>query len=662
MTVMKKLLVVESPTKARTIGKYLGKDYEVIATVGHLRDLPKKELAVDVENNFEPKYVVSTDKKDVVSKLLKSALSAKEVILATDPDREGEAISWHVWYLMTNGKNKIDEDKIKRVTFHEITKEAVETAMSEARAIDMDLVDAQQGRRVLDRLVGYKLSPVLWKKVRRGLSAGRVQSVAVRLIAEREKEIKAFVSENFYKVAVEAKASSDKFEAGLVRIEGENFEISRRIKLFDGNYSYTSTKFVNEGQVKEFETGLDKEYEVKSVESKEAKRHPLPPLTTSKMQQTAARRFGWSGKQTMRLAQRLYEKGLITYHRTDSFYLAPKAVGEIREYLKDSLGAEYLSPEPRVFKNHSKNAQEAHEAIRPTDPKLRELIGETDTKEEKLYALIWKRAVATQATDARVNQMKVVLTNNKAEFEATGVSVVFDGFLRVTGEKTEEVHLPHLNKGDKLGGKLKVEETKTSPPPRYNDASLVSSLEKQGIGRPSTYAPIISTIQDRQYVERDEGKFKPTSLGTATNEFLVKNFDEIMSLPFTATMEEGLDQVARGEAKWQSKVESFWKKFEPDIARAEKEAERVKVEAESLGQKCPKCVEGDLVLRVGRFGKFISCGRFPDCDYKATYKEDAGFNCPTCGNPGVVKKTKTGRKFYGCSNYPNCKWASWKKI
>ncbi|MFA6518404.1 MAG: type I DNA topoisomerase [Candidatus Shapirobacteria bacterium] len=661
---MKNLLIVESPTKARTISKYLGKDYEVVATVGHLRDLPKNKMAIDIKNNFEPEYVVDSEKKKIVDGLLSAAKRAERIILATDPDREGEAIAFHVKFLISNNQfpNKSQKTsskkQISRITFHEITKEAVEEALKGAREVDMNMVNAQQGRRVLDRLVGYSLSPVLWRKVRRGLSAGRVQSVAVRLIAEREKEIESFTKSKFFRL--KAVLGKKKFEAEMTRWKGERTEITTKIKLFDGIYSFSKSIFENKIKVEEIKEILARgKFEVTDVKMSETHRHPLPPLTTSKMQQVAARRFGWSGKQTMRIAQRLYEQGLITYHRTDAVNISEKAIEDFRRYIKERIGAEYVAEKERHFKNTSKNAQEAHEAIRPTSAFSD--VEEIDSKEKKLYELIWKRAVATQASSAVLDTTKITLKNNEGEFNSGGVVVKFPGFLKITEDKTEEQELPKLAVGETLDGEVAVEELETSPPPRYSDASLVSSLEKQGIGRPSTYAPIISTILDRQYVEREEGRFRPTGLGTAVNEFLVANFAREVDLPFTAGMEEELDEVALGKVDWRKMIGNFWEKFEKEVVLASDQADRVRVAVEKTGEKCPECKVGDLVIRLGRFGKFISCDRFPGCKYTGKLVEKAGFNCPLCGGEGVVKKTRTGRKFYGCANYPNCKWAGWKK-
>ncbi|MFA4826755.1 MAG: type I DNA topoisomerase [Candidatus Shapirobacteria bacterium] len=658
---MKKLLVVESPTKARTIGKYLGPGYKVVATVGHIRDLPKSKMGVDLKSDFEVEYVIDPEKKKIVEELLGAAKEAKEIYLATDPDREGEAIAFHAKFLISNLKFlKNKKPSILRIAFHEITKEAVEEALKSAREVDMDLVDAQQGRRVLDRVVGYSLSPVLWKKVRRGLSAGRVQSVAVRLICEREKEIEKFKKEKYYRVLATL-GKKEKFGAELIKIGEKSVYKTEKLKLFDGDYSLTTSVFKEEEEVKKFIGKLDKEMVVEKVVGREVHRVPPPAFTTSKLQQAAARRFGWSGKLTMNVAQKLYERGLITYHRTDSVYLSDKATAEFRKYIGEKYGNDYVVSKVRFYKNNSKNAQEAHEAIRPTAAQREELEA-TDVRERKLYEMIWKRAVATQAAAARIKNTTVNLTDKEALFKASGVNMLFDGYLKLTGEKFEEQTLPELKEGDKVGAnKITDEMVETNPPPRYTDASLVGSLEKQGIGRPSTYAPIISTIQNRQYVEKDEGKFKPTSLGVAANEFLVKNFEDVLSLPFTAEMEEELDQVALGKLKWKKMMANFWKGFEKEVKAAEKNGERVKVETEKLGEKCPECKEGELVIRVGRFGKFISCDRFPECKYTRQFKEMAGFKCPKCGAEGVVRRTKTGRKFFGCSAYPTCKWAGWKR-
>ena len=665
---MKNLLIVESPTKARTIGKYLGKDFNVIATIGHIRDLPKNKMAVNMKNDFEVEYEIDSKKKKVVSDLIKASREVDSILLASDPDREGEAISWHVkWLLESRDKNKNLKNKISRITFHEITKEAVEEALKKAREIDMDLVNAQQARRVLDRVVGYSLSPILWRKVRRGLSGGRVQSVAVRLICEREKERESFKEERFFSVGADF-LDKEKFSTNLVKVDGKNVNLLTKIKLFDGDYTYSKTIFRQKDDVDKFVKSLNKDFVVEKIIGKETVRSPLPAYTTSKLQQAAARKMGWSGKQTMSVAQKLYEKGLITYHRTDSVYLSQKAIDEFRKYIAKEFGSDYVSEKVRIYKNNSKNAQEAHEAIRPTNVSVKDIQG-ADSREVKLYEMIWKRALATQGASAKLENTTIDFSNhNNSEmfknsmFQSKGVRMLFDGFLRINGEKHEDQILPQLKTGEIINSKkIWSLENKTNPMPRYSDASLVSSLEKLGIGRPSTYAPIISTIIMRQYVERDGGRFRPTVLGKATNEFLVKNFNDILSLPFTAEMEKDLDEIALGKWNWKEMMKIFWKKFEKEIKLADKDGERVKVETESTGEKCPECKKGELVIRLGKFGKFVSCNQFPDCKYTKQFKEIAGFNCPTCGKEAVVKQTKNGRKFYGCSDYPNCKWAGWKK-
>ncbi len=675
-----KLLVVESPTKAKTIGKYLGGEYKVLATVGHLRDLPSSKMGVDTENDFEPTYVVDKEKQSVVNDLRAQAEGASCVLLATDPDREGEAIAWHVKELMikkdsdsevaAGAKKKkkkaenfepIDIDLIKRVTFHEITKSAIEEALKKPRQIDLDLVDAQQARRILDRLVGYQLSPILWRKVRRGLSAGRVQSVAVRLICEREVEIAKFVKRKFFRVLLKIGKGNLDFEAELVEFSNKKVEIKNKIELFDGEYTYGSTIFEEKERVEEAINSFGTEYKVEKVAEKEIGRHPLPPFTTSKLQQAAASKFGWSGKLTMSAAQKLYEKGWITYHRTDATYMSPQAVDSFRQYIGENFGKNYVPDKPRFYATKSKNAQEAHEAIRPTKV---ERLGDAlkEPREKKLYELIWKRAVSSQAASARVAKTNIHLSNQKGLFRAEGLRVVFDGYLKIYGTQIEEQVLPQLAAGDLLEkGELVVNEHETSCPPRYSDASLVASLERQGIGRPSTYAPIISTILTRQYIEKNEGRFYPTALGVAVNGFVVKYFPKIVDLPFTAGMENELDRVANGKRSWRKMMADFWLDFKPTVDKVGKESERVAVAVEQTGRKCPDCGEGDLVIRMGRFGKFIACSRFPECKHTEQIKEVVDWKCPECGSEVVIRRSKKGRKFFGCSKYPTCKWAGWKK-
>ncbi len=654
------LIVVESPTKAKTLLRFLGSGYAVLATMGHIRDLPERKLGINVNADFEPEYVVSPQKKETVDRLKKSAAKAAKVYLATDPDREGEAIAWHAASLL-----KL-KSKLSRVTFHEITKHAIEEAMSHPGEINMDLVEAQTARRTLDRLVGYKLSPLLWKKVRKGLSAGRVQSVTVRLIVEREREIEKFVPIEYWEIEVLLQKfvggdlpDAPKFLAKLAKKNGQNIEIK------------------NQTEADEIVAGLNKaDYEIFDIEKKEVKRNPYPPFTTSMLQQAAANRLGWSSKRTMQVAQGLYEEGLITYHRTDSTNLAIEAVNSCRDYIKSSFGNEYLPEEPRFYKTKSKSAQEAHEAIRPTSlasiSNIKDQISKIDG--EKLYELIWKRFVACQMNPAII-EATTVMTQATADaniyiLETKGAIEKFNGW-RVLYNKVGEVDeegekiekLPELFKGDEL----KLLEVKpwqkfTQPPPRFNEASLIKTLEELGIGRPSTYAPTISTIQDRNYVEKPNKAFLPTPLGIAVNDFLMEFFADVLDYQFTAKMEDNLDEIAEGKLKRVPVLAEFYNPFIKKLEGVDRVAGRVAVQTEATGESCPKCKEGSVVIRVGRFGRFLSCSRFPDCDWRAPYLQKVeGFKCPKCGADVVYKKTKKGKGFYGCANYPKCDFASWRK-
>lgn len=634
------LIIVESPTKAKTLGKFLGGDYEVEATMGHIKDLPKSKLGIDVEHDFKPDYQEMPGKADVIKMLRKVSKKAKKIYLATDPDREGEAISAHV-------ADIIDGVKPVRIVFHEITKEAVEEAIAAPRKIDEHLVDAQIARRVLDRLVGYKLSPLLWRKVRRGLSAGRVQSVAVRLVVDREKEIAKFKPDEYWEIYADVETQSkEKFRITLVKLEITNKK--------DADKVVTDLKSAT--------------YIVTNVKRREVSKNPYGPFTTSTMTQTAARLFGWSAKRTMRNAQGLYEEGLITYHRTDSTNIAGAAITKVRDFIQKEYGDKYLPSSPRIYKTKSKSAQEAHEAIRPTNiPSSTIEIKKTKYSGdlEKLYSLIWKRFIACQMANSVFDETTIEVSADKYILRASGQIMKFDGWRRVLPLKQIEdavIALPNVEKEDKLSLiKIDPEQKFTQPPPRYNEASIIKTLEKLGIGRPSTYAPIISTIQLRQYVEKKEGKFFPTPVGVAVTEFLMKNFPEVLDYQFTATMEATLDNVAEGKKKWESEIKTFYTPFEKKLEKVTEKSERVKIETEKLGKKCPKCKEGELVIRVGRFGKFISCSRFPECDYTEKYIQKIGLTCPECKKGDVIiKKTGKGRMFYGCSNYPECKWASWK--
>lgn len=634
------LVIVESPTKAKTLSRFLGSEYRIEASMGHVRDLPEKGggLAIDIEHDFAPNYQVLSSKKKRVAELKALVQKAKVVYLATDPDREGEAISFHVQHLLSE---KGPKKEFRRVTFHEITKTAILEALSRPGQVNMDLVNAQQARRVLDRLVGYTLSPVLWKKVRRGLSAGRVQSVAVRLIVEKEKEITSFKPEEYWEIFANLKVTGDgELKVELVRIDGKTANI---------NSGEMAGKVVAdlEGAT----------YKVLNVSNEEQKSSPQPPFTTSLLQRAGSNMFGYSAKQTMQIAQSLYERGLITYHRTDSYNLATEAVVAARSYIEKNYGAEYLPAAPRVYKTKAASAQEAHEAIRPTNL---EALPELEGRDKKLYELIRNRFLQCQMQDARYDKTTILVGAGNYELKADGKRMIFDGYMRL-GKSADDVFLPQVTSGEVLP-LIKVEPTQkfTQPPARYSEAGLIKELEKRGIGRPSTYAAIISTIQDRGYVTKEEKRFHPTAVGIAVVEFLTTNFDNVMAYEFTARMESDLDAVADGKKKWVEVVRSFWTPMNETVKKVEETGSRVKVAVETTGEKCPKCNQGEVIIRTGKFGKFLSCDRYPECGYKAQYVEYAGTHlCPTCGGRVVIKKSRKG-KFYGCEKYPECKWAAWK--
>jgi DNA topoisomerase-1 len=663
---MENLIIVESPTKAKTLGNFLGKDYEVISTMGHIRDLPEKKLGIKVDKNkkkeyeFILEYGFLTKKKEVVEKIKQFSKKAKNIFLATDPDREGEAIAWHVASIFPKAK-------FSRIVFHEITQKAIEKAVASPGKINLTLVDAQQARRVLDRLVGYKLSPLLWRKIRRGLSAGRVQSVAVRLIVDREREIEKFIPDEYWEIWTDLKKhlgglkdGVPSFAAKLVKMNGKSLKIE------------------NETQAKKALDELkDANYEVAEIEKKETEQKPVPPFATSTLQQRAVSRLGFSSKRTMRVAQSLYEKGLITYHRTDSLNLAEEAIEQIRDFIKKNYEAEFLPPKPLFYKTKSKVAQEAHEAIRPTDISRQpaSLTGE-GRDEERLYDLIWRRTLACQMVSAIWDQTKINIqaagAKNIYNLTTEGKTIKFLGwtklFEKINPEPSpdsvkEEAVLPEVETGDDLDLlKLNDQQKFTQPPARYTEATLIKALEERGIGRPSTYAPTVSTIEDRQYVEKNEGKFKPSALGITVNDFLMEYFPDVFDYQFTAKMEDEFDDIANGKLQWQKVIGEFYEPFEKKLGAVGKVAERVQVPTEAIGEKCPECKEGELVIRVGKFGKFISCSRFPECKYSAPFVQNLeGVVCPQCGDKVVVKRTRKGKQFYGCANYPKCNWASWRK-
>jgi DNA topoisomerase-1 len=677
------LVIVESPTKARKLSEYLGKDFAIEASVGHVRDLPQKKLGVDIEANFEPTYEVDPDKKKVVSKLKDLAAKADKVYLATDPDREGEAIAWHLKeILLPQLKNKKEGDFV-RATFHEITKSAVKSAIDHPGKLSLQLVDAQQARRVVDRLVGYQVSPVLWKKVRRGLSAGRVQSVALRMIVEREKEIAAFKPEEYWEVDVALDASgnlvlSQPSTKPVLFVEGKVIDqlpaetlIARVIEVNGGAYEPKSAADVT--SITDQLRGAT--YQVQSVERKSRERSSLPPFTTSTLQQSAATRLGFTSKQTMTLAQQLYEEGLITYHRTDSVNLSTQSMEMARSYISQQFGQAYLPEKPRFFANKSKNAQEAHEAIRATDVQITaenflQRAPRLTDRHQKLYDLIWRRFLASQMNSAVYDQT-VILTKGTAgsttfTLKTNGSVLKFDGWMKLFSSQ-EDVILPNVQEGQSLGFlDLNTAQKFTQPPARYNDASLVKELEKRGIGRPSTYASIISVIVDRGYVERKEKRFFATQIGTTVSDFLQQHFPVFMEYDFTAEMEEDLDRISRGEKEWRNVVKEFYQPLGKIIAQVTETADRVQVPVEETGEKCPTCGDtegGMVVIRTGRFGKFRSCNRFPECKFTETIVEKIeNMKCPLCQQGDViVKQSRWGKGFFGCSRYPECDWASWQK-
>ena len=679
------LIIVESPTKARTLTKFLGSGYKIIASMGHVRDLPKDRLGIDVNHGFVPQYQTLLNHKAIVTELKAEAEKAKSIILATDPDREGEAIAWHIATILDKGqKLKIKSKKpLLRIAFHEITESAIKEALAKPREIDLHLVDAQQARRILDRLVGYKLSPLLWSKVRKGLSAGRVQSVALRIIVEREREIEKFKTEEYWTVNLQLTTNNLKQEVStivfeLISRDGVKYETSEGYELYDGKYTVTKSTIISKDQADQIISDIDKHTIIVSdIDKKLTKRSPLPPFTTSTLQQEAGRKLGYSAKKTMQLAQRLYENGHITYHRTDSVNLAEDAINKCRKYITSEFGGNYLPDKPRTFQTKQKLAQEAHEAIRPTKVETNDKFSngelEIGREEERLYSLIWKRFVACQMREAEIERTGVTavcgegisdlsnLSNLGYLFKANGSVIVFPGFLKVYPEALEENRLPVLEKGQILKKEtlLPVQHF-TSSPPRYSEASLIATLEERGIGRPSTYAPTISTILDRHYVEKEEKKLTSTTLGNAVNDFLVKNFGEIDDMPFTALMENQFDEIAEGKKEWVPVIREFFAPFSETIQAVYKTGERVKIEVEETNEVCDKC-QSPMVIRIGKFGRFLACSKFPECKTTKPLIIKLDIKCPDDGGNVVIKKTRKGKTFFGCSHYPNCKWASWNK-
>ncbi len=654
---MSNLVILESPSKAKTVKKYLGAGYDVIASTGHIIDLPKSKLGVDVDNDFTPQYVNMKDKSDVIKELKKHAKSSETIYLATDPDREGEAIAWHLSHLLN-----ISENAPVRVTFNEITKSGVQYGMSHPRTINTNVVDAQQARRVLDRIVGYKLSPFLWKKVRRGLSAGRVQSVAVRIIVDRENEIRSFKTQEYWSIDAKLLAASSKkaFAAKLTEVDGQKAEIADKARADE--------------ILKRLENA---EYVVSALKKSQRKKQPAPPFTTSTLQQEASRRLSFQARRTMKAAQELYEGvdvegvgavGLITYMRTDSLRISDEAKTAAAGLIKELYGAEYLPDAPRVYKSKN-NAQDAHEAIRPTDITLTpEKIKDSLSGDQyKLYRLIWERFMASQMQNAVMDTVSADITAAGCLFKASGYSVKFDGFTKLyeesrEGEDSQSGMLPKLDKGEKL----KPEEVLghqhfTQPPARYNEASLIKTLEENGIGRPSTYAPTISTILDRHYVERETGnQLKPTALGEVITELLKDHFNNIVDVKFTAKMESDLDDIENGERNWVDTMRRFYGGFSKTLEKAEQDMEgkRVKVPDEQTDIVCEECGK-PMVIKIGPYGKFLGCSGFPDCKFTKKIVVETKGNCPKCGKKMLAKKSKKGKPFYGCEDYKNCNFMTW---
>ncbi len=644
------LVVVESPTKCRTIQGFLGPKYKVLSSYGHIRDLPKGELGIETENNFKPKYVIPLKARKNVNILKKEAEKADSVILATDEDREGEAIAWHLAQILNLG----DDKNYQRIAFHEITKSAIEAALKNPRALDINLVDAQQARRILDRLVGYKLSPFLWKKVARGLSAGRVQSVAVRLVCEREREIEKFKPEKYWNIEAELQSQAKSFLAKLVK---KDDKVIPKLGI--------KTKKEAEEIVKNLKSA---EFKVNSVEKKEIKRNPLPPFITSTLQQEAWKKFHWPAKFTMRIAQNLYEKGHTTYHRTDSLNIADLALFGAKKFIEENFGKNYWAGFLRKYKTKVKGAQEAHEAIRPSysdkTPEKLKIQMKLEDNQFRLYDLIWRRFIASQMNQAIFDSTTIDIAAKNYTFRATGQTLKFDGFLKVYLVKYEETELPAL-KVEEILELLKLIPSQhfTQPPARYSEATLIKILEENGIGRPSTYAPVISTIQDRNYIEKNEQrKFRPTEIGMVVNDLLVKHFPEIVDIKFTAEMEKDLDKIAEGEKKWIPVIKEFYKPFAELLKQKEQEISKKDIAEQKTKKICPKC-GAPLLIKLGRFGKFYACSGFPKCRHTAPLEKNIlGIKCPKCDDGDIVeKRTRRGKLFYGCNKYPECDFALWDK-
>ncbi|CAH0182712.1 MULTISPECIES: type I DNA topoisomerase [Peribacillus] len=650
------LVIVESPAKAKTIERYLGKKYKVKASMGHVRDLPKSQMGVDVEHEYEPKYITIRGKGPVLKELKTAAKKAKKIYLAADPDREGEAIAWHLAHSLD-----VDVNSDCRVVFNEITKEAIKESFKSPRPINMKLVDAQQARRVLDRLVGYNISPLLWKKVKKGLSAGRVQSVAVRMIIDREKEIKDFIPEEYWTIKADFVKGKEQFEGSFFSLGGEKKELN------------------TEEDVKKVLASLNGgEFTIGAVAKKERRRNPAAPFTTSSLQQEAARKLNFRAKKTMMLAQQLYEGielgkegtvGLITYMRTDSTRISDVAKEEVHTFIQNNYGKDYVQVEQRKEKKQT-NAQDAHEAVRPTST-LREpgVVKEFLSRDQfRLYKLIWERFVSSQMSSAVMDTMSIDLHNGDVIFRANGSKIKFPGFMKVYVEGSDdsveekENALPDVKKGDQFFSKdIEPKQHFTQPPPRYTEARLVKTLEELGIGRPSTYAPTLDTIQKRGYVTLDNKRFIPTELGEIVLELIREFFPDILDAEFTAKMEQEFDSVEEGSIEWIKVIDEFYKEFAVHLAKAEVEMEKIEIKDEPAGEDCVECGHG-MVFKMGRYGKFMACSNFPDCRNTKPIVKEIGVKCPKCKEGNIIeRKSKKRRIFYGCDTYPGCDFISWDK-
>lgn len=643
----KNLVIVESPAKAKTIEKYLGRNYKVVASVGHIRDLKKSSMSIDFENNYEPEYINIRGKGPLINSLKKEAKNAKQVFLASDPDREGEAISWHLSHIL--GLNLEDKN---RVVFNEITKDAVKNAFIEPRQVDMNLVDSQQARRVLDRIVGYSISPILWKKVKKGLSAGRVQSVALKLIIDRENEIKAFKPEEYWTIDSLFKKGTKKFQASFYGVDGKKVKLNTNEEVKD-----VLSRIKND------------DFTVEKVEKKERRRNAPLPYTTSSLQQDAANKINFRTRKTMMIAQNLYEginlgsqgtQGLITYMRTDSTRISPSAQNEAATFISNRFGSKYSKHGIRI-KNAS-GAQDAHEAIRPSNVNhTPESIAKHLNKDQlKLYTLIWNRFVASQMTAAIFDTVKVTLEQNKVTFVANGSQIKFDGYMAVYNDSDKNKMLPEMTESETVKRESSSPEQHfTQPPARYSEATLIKTLEENGVGRPSTYAPTLEVIQRRYYVKLAAKRFEPTELGEIVNKLIVEFFPNIVDVAFTASMEAELDQVEEGQVKWQTVIDHFYKPFSNDLVKAEDEIEKIQIKDEPAGFDCDLCGH-PMVIKLGRFGKFYACSNFPDCRNTKAITKEIGVTCPICQKGQVIeRKTKRNRIFYGCDRYPECDFTSW---